>query len=122
MLEGCNLERTAILTVSDDIWSKGLVAYVSLGLPDDKLTCTGPGSYRPPVADFAAMTNQSVRLGDSAERVKQVYGNPTAKRTIGDRTIWSYDQGTVMARSVSLVITLRNGKATRISLGMKPQG
>jgi len=121
VLEGCNLERTAVLTVSDDIWAKGFVAYVSLRIPDDQVSCRGIGSSAAPVADFAATTNQAVRLGDSTERIRQVYGNPIAKRVIGDREMWTYDHGIVMTRPVSLVITLRGGRATKITLGMKPK-
>jgi len=116
LLEACSSDGTLLLTLADDVWSRGRLAYVSVARLDDA-RCKG--SVGLPVARLA--TPLGLHIGDTAAKVNELYGASVASRSSGDSMLAQYSQGTSMNRGVLLSITTRQGIVTRISLGLQPK-
>ena len=115
LLEACNSDGKVFLTLADDPWSQGRLAYISLARVDDG-RCTGDSGLS--IASVA--TNEGLRLGDAAEKVTTLYGPPTSKRNVEQGVVMRYDQGKTLGRQVSLAITIKQGVVERIALGLEP--
>jgi len=113
-MEACSSERKVFLTLADDPWSHGHLAYISLARVDDERCGGEPGLS---LASWA--TAEGLRIGDAAQKVTTLYGTPTATRNVEGGVVVRYDQGRALGRHVSLAISINQGVVVRIALGIE---
>jgi hypothetical protein len=114
LIEACSADRQVFLTLADDPWSEGRIAYISIERVDDGRCAQGVNPSFVP-----ARTKEGLQIGDAASRVTTIYGAPAATQNANDRVVLRYPQGLMLGRRVFLAITVSHGVVVRIALGLE---
>ncbi len=114
LMEACSSDGKVFLTLADDPWSQGRLAYIALARVDDERCRGEPGLS---VASLA--TTEGLHIGDAAQRVTTLYGTPMATRNVEDGVVVRYARERALNRRSSLAITTSQGFVVRIALGIE---
>jgi len=113
--EACSSDGKTFLSLGDDPWSRGRLAYISLERVDDA-RCSGQSG----VPTVSLATKEGLRVGDAAQRVIALYGQPTSTGNGEQGVVMRYKQGQTLGRSILLAITTKQDVVQRIALGLEP--
>jgi len=75
LYEACNQKTQEVFTFEEGPWSRSYITSISMRVEEDVTVCRDETGALPDYA-ILPITPQGVKLGDSREKILEVYGNP----------------------------------------------